>query len=41
MALTKADIIEVVYNELGLPKNHCTELLETLLEIMKRTLEYL
>ena len=39
MALTKADIIEVVYNELGLPKNHCTELVETLLEIMKRTLE--
>ena len=39
MALTKADIIEVVYNELGLPKNHCTELVETLLEIMKRALE--
>ena len=39
MALTKADIIEVVYKEIGLPKNHCAELVETLLEIIKKTLE--
>jgi len=39
MALTKADIIEVVYKEIGLPKNRCTELVETLLEIIKGTLE--
>jgi len=39
MALTKADIIEVVYKEIGLPKNQCTELVETLLEIIKGTLE--
>ena len=39
MALTKAEVIEVVYKELGLPKKHCNELVETLLEIMKRTLE--
>jgi len=39
MALTKAEVIEIVYKELGLPKNHCTELVETLLEIIKTTLE--
>ena len=39
MALTKADIIEVVYKEIGLHKNHCAELVETLLEIIKKTLE--
>ena len=39
MALTKAEVIEVVYKDLGLPKNHCTELVETLLEIIKKTLE--
>ena len=39
MALTKAEVIEIVYKELGLPKNHCTELVETLLEIIKKTLE--
>ena len=39
MALTKADIIEVVYKEVGLPKSNCTELVEMLLEIIKGTLE--
>ncbi len=39
MALTKAEVIEVVCKELGLPKKHCNELVETLLEIMKKTLE--
>ena len=39
MALTKADIIEIVYKELGLPKSRCTELVETLLEIIKHSLE--
>ncbi len=39
MALTKAAVVEVVYKELGLPKNQCTELVETLLEIIKKTLE--
>jgi len=39
MALTKADIIEVVYQELGLPKNRCTEMVETLLEIIKGSLQ--
>ena len=39
MTLTKADIVESVNNEFGYPKNRCSELVETLLEIMKDTLE--
>ncbi|MGE4519005.1 MAG: integration host factor subunit alpha [Desulfobacteraceae bacterium] len=38
MALTKNDIIEQVY-ELGFSKKDASELVETLLEIMKRSLE--
>lgn len=38
MALTKNDIIEQVY-ELGFSKKDSSELVETLLEIMKRSLE--
>ena len=39
MTLTKADIVESVNNELGYPKNRCSELVETLLEIIKASLE--
>ncbi len=39
MTLTKAHIIEAVQNKLGFPKNQSTEIVETLLEIMKRSLE--
>ena len=39
MALTKSEVIEVVFRELGLPKNQCNELVETLLQIIKKTLE--
>jgi len=39
MALTKAYIIEAVSNQIGFPKNHSSELVEILLEIMKRSLE--
>ncbi len=39
MTLTKADIIESVNNELGYPKNRCSELVETLLDIIKESLE--
>ncbi|MBW1753324.1 MAG: integration host factor subunit alpha [Deltaproteobacteria bacterium] len=39
MALTKVQIVSTVQNHLGLPKNRSSELVETLLEIMKRTLE--
>jgi integration host factor subunit alpha len=39
MALTKAHIIGSVQNQLGFPKKTSSELVETLLEIIKRTLE--
>ncbi len=39
MALTKAHIIEAVALQNGFPKNRSSEIVETLLEIVKRTLE--
>jgi len=39
MALTKADIIATIQKENGFTKNHSTELVEQLLEIIKSTLE--
>ncbi len=39
MALTKHDIVEQIQAGLGFPKNQSTEITETLLEIMKSTLE--
>ena len=39
MALTKADIIETITDQIGLPKKECTEMLETLLDIIKSTLQ--
>ena len=39
MALTKRDTIEQVYNELGFPRNQSVEIVESLLEIIKSTLE--
>jgi integration host factor subunit alpha len=36
--LTRADIIESIRSELDLPKNRCAEMVETILEIIKRTL---
>ena len=39
MALTKADIIESITDQIGLPKKECTEIFENLLEIIKSTLE--
>lgn len=38
MTLTKAHVVESVQNELKLPKDKSTELVESLLEIMKGTL---
>ena len=38
MALTKAHIIESIHSQLGLPKKNCTEIFETLLDIMKNSL---
>ena len=39
MALTKADIINAVQGEEGLTKQQGTEIIETLIEIVKSTLE--
>jgi integration host factor subunit alpha len=38
MALTKADIIESVHQQLGFPQKKSTELVEQLIEIIKSTL---
>jgi integration host factor subunit alpha len=38
MALTKIQIVESVQNQTGFTKNRSSELVETLLEIIKRTL---
>ena len=38
MTFTKAKIVESVQNLTGFPKNRSSEIVETLLEIVKRTL---
>ncbi|MBW1609243.1 MAG: integration host factor subunit alpha [Deltaproteobacteria bacterium] len=38
MTLTKVQIVESIHNQIGLPKNKTTEIVETLLEIIKKTL---
>jgi integration host factor subunit alpha len=39
MTLTKIQIVESVQSQIGYPKNRSSEIVETLLEIIKRTLE--
>jgi len=39
MTLTKAMIVDAVHEQLGYPKNKSAEMLETLLELVKGTLE--
>ncbi len=39
MTLTKAKIIETISDQIGFPKNHSSEIVETLLEIIKKALE--
>ena len=39
MALTKEHVVNSIYNQLDLPKNKSIEVVEGLLEIIKRTLE--
>ena len=39
MTLTKAHIVEAVAEQIGYTKHQSSELIETLLEIIKRTLE--
>ncbi|MCJ7541903.1 MAG: integration host factor subunit alpha [Desulfobacterales bacterium] len=38
MTLTKIQIVESIQNQTGFPKNRSSEIVETLLEIIKRTL---
>ena len=38
MALTKAEIIQFISDQIGFTKNQSSEITETLIEIMKRTL---
>ena len=39
MTLTKAQIVESIQNHLGFPKNRSAQIVESLLEIIKKTLE--
>lgn len=39
MALTKNDIVEQLWDQLGFPKNKSVEITESLLELIKATLE--
>ena len=39
MSLTKADLIDSIYNKLDLPKTKSTRVVGSLLEIIKKTLE--
>jgi integration host factor subunit alpha len=39
MTLTKVQIVESIQNHTGFPKNRSSEIVETLLEIIKSTLE--
>ena len=38
MTLTKIQVVESIQNQTGFPKNKSSEIVETLLEIIKRTL---
>ena len=39
MALTKKDVVDSIYRKLNLPKHRSVEVVESLLAIVKRTLE--
>ena len=39
MALTKAHLADSIHNQIGLPKNQSVQVLESILEIIKKTLE--
>jgi integration host factor subunit alpha len=39
MTLTKADLIDSIHNDLDLPRQNCSQLVESVLEIIKSTLE--
>ena len=39
MTLTKAHIVDTIQDQIGLPRKRCVELVETLLEEIKKALE--
>ena len=39
MTLTKRDLVEQIQNEVGFPKNQSSEIVESMLELIKKTLE--
>ena len=39
MALTKAQVVDTIVDQIGFTQKHSFEIIETLLEIMKKTLE--
>jgi integration host factor subunit alpha len=39
MSITKAHLADSIYNQLGLPKNQSIQAVESILEIIKETLE--
>ena len=39
MTLTKASIVDAISDQIGYPKNHSSEIVEILLEIIKKALE--
>ena len=39
MPLTKANIVDAIADQVGYPKNHSSEIVESLLELIKKTLE--
>ena len=39
MTLTKAHIVDAIADQIGFPKNHSVEIVEILLEIVKKALE--
>jgi len=39
MTLTKADLIDSMYNQVGLPKTKSAQVVDSFLEIIKKTLE--
>ncbi len=39
MTLTKADLMDAIHSQLDLPRHRCTQLIESLLEIIKERLE--
>jgi len=39
MSITKAHVVDSIHNQLGLPKNQSIKVIESILEIIKETLE--